>query len=301
MQNTSLELKPVTLSDKPLFDRYFKQYGGMNSEFTFTNMFMWQNSYNIRYTLIDNMLCVFSKHGEGAETVNIPLGSGDMKAAVLKLIEYFKAIGQPPLIRLYKEDEKALLNRLFPNTFVFTEDRNSFDYVYKVRDLIELPGSRYHSKRNHINRLLSNHSYEYRQIDESLKKPCFDLFLGWCDSKRDTVPGIDEQYEAVKRLFDNMDFLGITGGCIIVDGKIAAFSFGEVLNTESSVAVIHLEHADTSVQGSFPLINQQFLKNEWSGLELVNREEDMGLEGLRHAKKSYHPCLMVKKYIASVL
>ena len=301
MQKPELEIKPVTLSDKPILDRYFSQYGGFNSEFTFTNMFMWQKSYNIRYVITNDMLCIFSKHGDGAETVNIPLGNGDMKAAISTLLDYFKSVGQPPLIRLYKEDEKTLLNSLFPNTFVFTEDRNSYDYVYNVQDLIDLPGSRYHAKRNHINRLLANHSFEYKPIDEALKKSCFDLFVTWCESKRDTVPGIDEQYEAVKCLFDNMDTLRVKGGCILIDGQVVAFSFGEALNAEKSIAVIHLEHADANIQGSFPLINQQFLENEWSEFELVNREEDMGLSGLRRAKKSYHPCMMVKKYIASVI
>ncbi len=301
MQKPELEIKPVTLLDKPILDNYFSQYGGFNSEFTFTNMFMWQKSYNIRYAITNDMLCIFSQHGDGAETVNIPIGNGDMKAAISTLLNYFKNMNQPPLIRLYKEEEKALLNTIFPSTFIFTEDRNSFDYVYNVQDLIDLPGSRYHAKRNHINRLLSHHSFEYKRIDENLKKPCFDLFVNWCESKRDTVPGIEEQYEAVKRLFDNMDDLGITGGCITIDKQVVAFSFGEVLNAENSIAVIHLEHADTNIQGSFPLINQQFLENEWSSFELVNREEDMGLEGLRRAKKSYHPCMMVKKYIASVI
>ena len=85
----------------------------------------------------------------------------------------------------------------------------------------------------------------------------------------------------------------------MVEGKMVAFSFGEVLSEENSMVVIHLEHADTEYQGSFPLINQQFLLNSWQAFEYVNREEDMGLAGLRQAKKSYKPCMMVKKFIAS--
>lgn len=301
MQSETLILKPVTIDDKPLFDKFFREYDGINSEFTFTNMFMWRKSYNIRYAVVDGMLCVFSQHDNGAETVNIPLGCGDLKAVLLKLISYFEGLGQPPLIRLYKEAEKEVLCRTLPNTFVFTEDRNSYDYVYNVADLIELSGSRYHAKRNHINRFLSTYDYRYRRIDSSLLADCCDMFSRWCDNKEGQVPGISEQREAVSELFANIDALEVTGGCIIVDNKVAAFSVGEVLNSSRSVAVIHLEHANTDLQGSFPLINQQFLKNEWSNLELVNREEDMGLDGLRRAKKSYHPCIMVKKYIASML
>ena len=286
------DIKDIELGDKPLFDRYFADYDGMNSEYTFTNMFMWRKSYNIRYAVIDGMLCIFSRHGGSAETVNFPIGKGDIKAVLSKLIDYFDEIGQRPLIRLYSDFEIDALNTAFPDLFFITEDRNSFDYVYKVSDLITLPGSKYHSKRNHINQFMANYPYEYQKITKDQLSSCFLMFEKWCESKKDTVDGIDEQYKAVKNLIDNFEDLNVTGGAISIDDKIVAFSFGEVLSHKNSVAVIHLEH--------FPMINQQFLENEWSDLTFVNREEDMGIMGLRNAKKSYKPCLMVKKYIASL-
>ena len=294
------DIKDVSLEDKPLFDGYFADYNGMNSEYTFTNMFMWRKSYSIRYAVIDGMLCIFSRHGLSPETVNFPLGKGNIKSVISKLISYFDEIGQRPLIRLYNNSEVDALNASFPDQFILTEDRNSFDYVYKVSDLINLPGSKYHSKRNHINQFLSNYSYKYQKITKDQLEPCFLMFEKWCESKKDIVDGISEQHEAVKNLIDNFEALDVIGGCISVDDRIVAFSFGEILNTKNSIAVIHLEHADVDFKGSFPMINQQFLENEWSSLTYVNREEDMGLLGLRNAKKSYKPCLMVKKYIASL-
>ncbi len=295
------EIKPVTLADKELFDRYFLENNGINSEYTFTNMFMWQKSYNIRYALIDDMLCVFAQHGDGAETVNFPLGNRNIKPVISALAEYFEIHDKKPLIRLYSKDEIALLEDAFPGKFILTEDRNSFDYVYKIKDLIELSGRDYHAKKNHINRFLAKYPYEYIDITKDNLHLCYDMFERWCDSKMDTVPGIEEQHEAVKRLFDNFDKLNVTGGGIMVEGNMVAFSIGEVLNRDKSFVVIHLEHADTDFQGSFPLINQQFLINSWNNFEYVNREEDMGLAGLRRAKKSYRPCLMVEKYIASII
>ncbi len=295
------EIKPVTLDDKELFDRYFEQNNSINSEYTFTNMFMWQKSYNIRYALIEDMLCIFSRHGSSAETVNFPLGDGDVKPVIKALFEYFEDLNQKPLIRLYGQADIDKLNNAFPDTFVLTMDRNSFDYVYKIEDLIELKGSAYHAKKNHINRFIANYpSYEYINITPDNINLCYDMFERWCEAKADTVPGIDEQRLAVGKLFDNFTQLNVQGGGILVDGRMVAFSIGEPLNRQESVVVIHLEHADTNFQGSFPLINQQFLINQWSGFEYVNREEDMGLPGLRRAKKSYKPCLMVKKYIASL-
>ena len=99
---------------------------------------------------------------------------------------------------------------------------------------------------------------------------------------------------------NNWEKLDIAGGCLTVDGKMVAFSFGEVLCYPESIVVIHLEHADTDYQGSFPMINQQFLEHQWSDFKLVNREEDMGLDGLRKAKKSYYPILMTEKFVATL-
>ena len=294
------EIKPVTLDDKPIFDRYFSENDGINSEYTFTNMFMWRKSYSIRYAIIDGFLCVFSKHHKSPETVNFPLGKGDITPVITKLIEYFEEINQKMLIRIYSDDEISRLENAFPKAFILTEDRNSFDYVYKVQDLIELSGNRYHQKRNHINKFLSLYPYEYHNTGDKYLSLCYEMFNRWCESKTDTIPGIWEQHEAVTELFSNLDTLNVKGGLILSEGKVVAFSFGEVLSQKKSVAVIHIEHADTDFQGSFPLINQQFLENEWQAFEFVNREEDMGLSGLRKAKKSYHPEFMVKKYIASL-
>ncbi len=296
-----LEIKPITIGDKALLDRYFSQSDSINSEYTFTNMFMWQKSYNIRYAVIDGMLCIFAKHGDSAETVNFPLGDGDLKTVIDTLIDYFENLGQKPLIRLYNQEDINKLNEVFPDKFILTEDRASFDYVYRIDDLIELSGKDYHAKKNHINRFLAKYpDYEYIDIDKDNLYLCYEMFGRWCESKTDTVPGIDEQNEAVKRLFDNFDSLSVKGGGILADGHMVAFSIGEVLNQNQSTVVIHLEHADTDYQGSFPLINQQFLVHQWSNFKYVNREEDMGLPGLRRAKKSYRPCLMVKKHIASL-
>ncbi len=296
----NFELKNITLEDKALFDSFFKDSAYINSEYTFTNMFMWRKSYKIRYALINDMLCIFSRHANSPETANFPLGIGDIKKAINSIVEYFDEIGQRPLIRIYDKKDMDILEDIFPNTFIFTEDRNSYDYVYNIDDLIQLSGNKYHSKRNHIYKFLSNYSYQYHHMTKESLFDCYNLFEKWCDSKEGLIDGINEQREAVSELFANMDSLDLKGGFITVDDKPVAFSIGEVLNKEQSVVVIHLEHADTEFQGSFPLINKLFLENEWKDFALVNREEDMGLSGLRHAKKSYHPCLMVKKYIASI-
>lgn len=300
MSQISFEIKPVALEDKPILDSYFKNGRFLNSEFTFTNMFMWQSSYNIRYAEIDGNLCIFSQHGSGPESVNMTTFSGDIAATVPKLLEYFESIGQAPLIRLFSRDQKELIKKLFPDKFSFEKDVDSFDYVYNTPDLITLPGGKYHAKRNHINKFKTLYNYKYHTMTPDFREECRRMFIKWCDSKRDSISNIYEQLDAVNRLLDNWEQLDIAGGCITIDGNMVAFSFGEVLCYAESIAVIHLEHADIDFQGSFPMINQQFLEHQWSDFKLVNREEDMGLEGLRKAKKSYYPVLMTEKYVASL-
>ncbi len=292
--------KPITLESKELIDSFFRQKCTLSSEFTFTNLFMWQKSYNMHYAMPEGMLTIIPKHGDGPLSATYPVGEGDIKAAMRKILDYFEHIGETPLIRLYNDISRYQLEQDFPDTFIFTEDVNSHDYVYRTSDLINLSGNKYHGKRNHVNRFKSSYNYEYHRMTPDYKDRCMEMFKGWVDSKKDSVPGIDEQFDAVSTLLNNWEHLDITGGCLTVDGEMVAFSFGEQLCADGSMAVIHLEHANTDYNGSFAAMNQQFLEHEWSSFEFVNREEDMGLEGLRKAKESYRPVFMVKKYIATL-
>ncbi len=300
MSEVSSLIKPVNLSSKPILDSYFKNGMFLNSEFTFTNMFMWQKPYNIRYAELDGNLCIFSKHGGNPESVNMTTMQGDITSTVPKLLEYFSEIGQEPKIRLYGKEQFEKMKTSFPHMFQYKKDINSADYVYSISDLISLPGSKFHAKRNHINKFKSLYNYQYHTMTPDFRDNCLELFTRWCESKRDSISNIGEQLEAVTKLLNNWDALDISGGCITVDDKLVAFSFGEVLCQKESIVVIHLEHADTDYQGSFPIMNQQFLENRWSDFQYVNREEDMGLEGLRKAKKSYNPVFLTDKYIATL-
>ena len=300
MSDVSFIIKPVTMDAKPILDACFKKGRFINSEFTFTNLFMWQKSYNIRYAEIGGHLCIFSQHGNGPESVTLTPLQDDVSTVIGEILKYYKNIGQQPFIRISGEEQKNLIKQAFPDMFKFEKETDSFDYVYSIDDLINLPGGKYHAKRNHINKFKSLYNYEYHTMTPEFREDCREMFARWCESKKDSITNIDEQLQTVNRLLDNWENLDIVGGCLMVDGKMVAFSFGEVLCYPESIVVIHLEHADTDYQGSFPMINQQFLEHQWSDFKLVNREEDMGLEGLRKAKKSYYPVLMTEKYVATL-
>ena len=300
-----LSLEEITIDKRELFNRYLRRKCSQNSEFTFTNLFMWRKGYDIRYTIIDDMLCVLPKHGDGPRSATFPIGflqedgsEKDVVPVIETLLAYFEETGQQPLFLLYDDLTVEKLTSAFPNRFLVTEDVNSFDYVYRVDELSALAGKRFHAKKNHVNKFKKLHQWEYAPLSSIDAEECLHLFESWHQDK-DYVMNLHEEREAVEELFSHWDALKLRGGCIRVDGKMVAFSVGEPLC--GNMAVIHLEHADTSYEGAFPMMNQQFLLNEWQDFTYVNREEDMGIPGMRKAKQSYRPAFMVKKYVATLL
>lgn len=297
------ELQDFKIENRDEINKYLHRKCSQNSEFTFTNLFMWRKSYGIKYVILNDMLCVMPKHGNGPRSATFPIGfikpdgkEADIKPVVNQLLEYLKQSGETPLLRLYDDKTVNKLIEAFPGEFLISEDINSFDYVYRIEDLINLSGKKYHSKKNHINKFKKQYNWEYQKINSNNIDECIALFDRWHNDK-DIDMNIHEEREAVIELFSNWDALNVTGGCIRVDGQMVAFSVGEPLC--GKMVVIHLEHADTSYDGAFAMMNQQFLENEWQDYEFVNREEDMGIPGMRKAKESYRPVKMVKKYVAT--
>ncbi len=301
------ELSNITIDKKDYIDKFLLRRMSKNSEFSFTNLFMWRKSYNIKYAIIDDMLCLFARHKSGPVSATFPIGftnadgsEKDVTTAVNFILDWFNSQGYEPLIRLYDQSAVRKLEDTFPDKFILTEDRDNFDYVYKVEDLTNLSGKKYHSKRNHINKFIAKYpNYQYCKMTPDDVQECIELFDSWRLPKDDgSSIELTEEREAIIELLDNWTDLGITGGCIRVDGKMVAFSFGEALSNDT--VVVHLEHADTSYEGIFAVINQQFLENEWQDYTYVNREEDMGIPGMRKAKLSYRPVLMIEEYIATL-
>ncbi len=302
-----LKLNDITLDKKDFLNKYLLKRCSNNSEFSFTNLFMWRKSYDIKYAIIDDMLCLMPQHTGGPRSATFPIGFIDNNGAerditnvIEELLLYFKHIDSRPLIRLYDERTVKKLTDTFPDKFMITEDRNSFDYVYSIEELSNLSGKKFHSKKNHINKFKKLYpDFKYESLTSANAAECLSLFDSWHSNKEFELDGFNEERSAVLELLNNWDSLDITGACLRIDGKMAAFSFGEPLKDDA--VVIHLEHADTSYDGVFAMMNHQFLLHEWQNYKYVNREEDMGLPGMRRAKESYRPIFMVKKYVATLL
>lgn len=155
-------------------------------------------------------------------------------------------------------------------------------------------GKKYSSKRNHINKLTERHSFEYRRYNKEDYENCIMLYQEWVKAKGGLTDNYQNEYKALKDALTYIDELGLVCGLLFVDGKLEAFSIGEKFGDD--MAIIHFEKANAAIQGTYALINREFVCHEWSDLEYINREEDMGLEGLRKAKLSYNPVFLNEKY-----
>ncbi len=283
-----LNPKEIKIDDKKLFLNYIGK--SENSTLSFTTLFTWSFDGRIKYDIIDDCMVLFFC-GKNNCLCTFPYGNGDKISALTKTYDYMKAT-KPPVFALMTEEQSRIINELFPDEFEFVADENNADYVYLTEDLINLKGKKYQQKRNHLNAFLKNYKYEYERLTVDDTDEIKELFARWHGGQ--TNHDLGDSYKATMRFLDNMDKLGVIAGGIRVDGRLVAFSAGEAITDE--MAHVPMEFADMDYRGAFNVINRDFCANEWKNYKYINREEDMGVSGMRYAKRAYNPVKMVEKY-----
>lgn len=297
-----LNFAEININDKELFDAHLKEFEPNASEMTFTNFFMWRNFYRFRYTIINNLLCIISVPEKTAPYAVTPIGKLSEEPfleAVSMLKEYFFAKGWEFKFKKVEEEKLRFFGGLSLPSEKVVFDRDNCDYIYSSVDLTGLSGKKYDGKRNHINKFKKLYDYEYEVLTSSHLEDCLRIMEDWC-AERDceTHKGFYCEQKANIELLRNYDRIGCVGAIIKVDGKYEGFTVGEKLNSDT--AVIHIEKANSHINGLYTMINQQFCEHEWGSVKYINREQDLGIEGLRKAKLSYHPLHMVNKYTVSI-
>lgn len=292
-----LKLKSLKIKDKKIFDEIVN-FSRLNSESSFANLFIWSDVYNTKYTVIDEMLCVFYTGDSGVLKCIYPFGNGDIIKVVTCIRDnVFKGQNSFVMTAVCEED-KAELEKAFGDKVCFEYDRDSSEYVYLSQNLATLSGKKLHTKRNHINKFVSTYEYTYKELNSSIFNDCIQSVEKWMHLKYEGDRGAYEnELGTIKKAFQYFDELSLSGGAIYVGDKLVAFCVGEQLNSDT--AVVHIEKADIDYQGSFALINRDYVKNKWKYIKYINREEDLGIEGLRKAKLSYYPEFLVDKYVAT--
>ena len=286
MQN----IQPLQLDHLSFINTYLAENPPLISECTFANLFIWQKSRPVFFTeLGDSLLFLVKAKGEDDRYILFgpPLGG-------ISLAEVFAAM-QGSLVGAVRISHD-MASPLPEQNYTIEEDHDNADYVYRVAYLASLTGRRYSKKRNQIKHCLDNHRCEYEEITVGNIAECTAMQEGWCRLRNcGHTPGLCSENRAIDELFAHYaDFKNLIGGAIRVDGRIAAYAVGEKLHPKT--AVWHFEKAMPPVQGLGQLITHWFAKYSLQDFDYVNREQDLGMPGLRQAKLSYYPHHMVDKY-----
>lgn len=292
--------EPIDINAKEILQPYFELVDYEACEYCFATLYMWSHVYNTVYYVEEDFAIVSGEY-EGNNFVVLPLASKEnMNKAIEFILKYFRDENKKVHLRAITKEIVEYMKEYYPGKFEYIEERDYFDYVYSGEKLRSLGGRKNQKKRNHINFFLKEYEnrFEYRKLNQKDFNECLNLLNEWAIKKDDGQYSNDfnNEFRAIKLLFDNYNKLSdkLKIGGIYVDKKLQAFSIGEMIN--SDMAVIHIEKANPEIRGLYPYINQQFLVNEFSEVEFINREEDLGIEGLRKAKLSYHPERFVEKY-----
>ncbi|MDR1625773.1 MAG: phosphatidylglycerol lysyltransferase domain-containing protein [Spirochaetia bacterium] len=257
------------------------------SEFTFAGLYLFRHSYQYRASWLPNDTLVFSGIKEGRTFFLLPCGLPDAQT----LGELFS--GHDYLKNLSEGDTEAGRVMLEQNGYAVHEDRGNFDYLYLREDLATLPGRHYHKKRNLVNAFLNNYTYEAKPLRKAHIADAYEILDAWRAAK-----GESGDYAASKEALDLMEELKLKGYIFYVGGKPAAYTLGEALARGRSFA-IHFEKAIDSYKGIYQFVNQAFASSLPKYYIYINREQDLGEEGLRQAKMTYRPCGFVKKYMVT--
>ncbi len=292
-----LAFHKLTVDDRAAVQAVTLGAGRRNCNYTFANLIGWQFWYNTEVCICENAV-VFRFAFEGRRAYMVCTAAAPSVRLVELLCADAAAVGSELMVLGVEDEPAAQVADMLPGRVTVYPRREQYDYIYLRQDLAGLKGGSLKAKRNHVNKFLSMYpDFVYRPLEPSLFDDCRRLAKLWRSEVEETRH--DEDYEitvdaearAMETVFNNWDQLDAMGGCIFIEGHMVAFTYGApVTNDTFDVCV---EKANRLVDGAFNIINQQFATHLPEQFVYMNREEDMGLEGLRKSKLSYHPAILL--------
>lgn len=295
-----LDFRKISIEDKEWISQLLKKSNFMGAEYSFANNMAWSRLSNSLITRYKNFYTVLMPEND-IYTFTFPAGSGDYIEFFNLLREYSKLHNKECAIFGVTKENLALFEENYSNRYSCEYLDDSSDYIYLAKDLINLSGKKYHGKRNHLKKM-DNYNWTYDRLSKKDFDDCILFSTNIYNQKQgfNNHSAIVEQY-AIDTFFKYYDIFNLMGITIRIDGKLVAFSIGEKLN--SNTVVVHIEKANTSYEGLYVLINNLFVKEFCNSNDIiyVNREEDLGIEGIRKAKQSYHPIFKLEKYLVKFM
>jgi len=290
--------------DKPWVDELIALSGYRGCEYNFTTLFVWNNTYRQEIARMGDFLLIRFQSG-GCYRYAFPAGRGDLAPVIDALTHCAEEDGAPLCLVGLTQERIAQLEAAFPGAFTFIPNRNSFDYLYDIDRLADLTGKRLHAKRNHINRFMENNpTWRYERMTPAALSECLAMDLEWYRRRMERIAeqggeNPEKETEALRRALECFTPLKLEGGLLRVEGQVVAFTLGDRISGDTFD--IHFEKAFGEMQGAYAMINREFarqIRADHPDIRYLNREEDMGIEGLRKAKESYYPDLLLEKHSA---
>lgn len=285
-----LKFKKVEIEDIEIFKKYVGFSGELSCESAFVNLLIWESAYNNMWAQEDGQLIIKSGRGEDS-SYRLPFGNDFLKG--IELVREYSGEKYPD----FWVQEGARLDNFkahFGEKYFFEENRDAFDYIYLREDLANLSGKKYHSKRNHISAFSKKQDWVFKPITaENVAdvKLCAEKWYKENREKEDKY--LRHEKCGVETILNNMELLGVRGGAVYVGENVVAFTLGSKISGE--IFDIHIEKALNDYAEAYTVINREFART-LTEFKYINREDDMGLEGLRKAKLSYKPAILLKKY-----
>lgn len=289
-----IHFREVSIEDRCLWNSYLSLSGIRFCDFSFLNICAWKFYYQtelaewkgyllIRHYFDDNFHYFF------------PIGDGNIAEVLNDLKTFAFENHHSFLMDCLTINQLEEIKTISIHPFSFSLDRNFSDYLYLREDWIALKGKRLQSKRNHLKRFLQNYEYEYKPYTDAYLNDCISLTEQWMKENPDlNWDSMNNELQVIQFALNNLEQLGGCGGTLWVDGQLVAFSLGSSINEDTFV--VHIEKANTSYEGIYVAMGNIFAQNLPDNYTFLNREDDMGLKGLRQSKLSYSPHKLLAKF-----
>ncbi len=289
--------RPLTLADKSIVEHFTRRSECRNCDLNFMNLMSWRFLYDTEIAVVHGWL-VFRFFADGHLAYQIPVGEGPWTDILPLMIDDARKMGHPFLLLGVCQRFVAELENAFPDYFQFVIKREYADYLYSRESLATLAGKKLQPKRNFVNRFMREHpDYQYRALEAADIPQCLALEKLWQESKTDEgqrTEAYENELRSMHYVFDHWEELGGQGGVLLDGGQVLAFTFGAPINYDTFDVCV--EKADARVEGAYAMINREFVRHLPPEYLWINREEDLGIEGLRKAKLSYQPHVLLLKH-----
>ncbi len=290
-----LDFQNISIEDRERVENYFEFLEEPFCDFTFGNLFSWSVVENTKIAFFNDFLFIrFSDDEKFYYT--FPIGKGEIKNVIDLIIEDAKINNKKFRFVCLTKNQTKILKEIFSEKIIINKNRDTFDYVYETEKLATLSGRKYHSKKNHFNSFKNNYNFIFEEINENNLSECIEFANEWYRETQVTQALLKEQ-RVLNNALENYFKLNLIGAIIKINGKIVAFCVGEKMY-KPNMFCTHFEKASAEYPKAYTAINKLFSEFLLNKFELVNREDDAGIEGLRKAKLSYHPEFILKKYYA---